>query len=167
MKLEPVSRPNLARAALGAALIGAAAVAFAAMDGSAGPADANDALAGAREHLVAKRWSAAIDELKRINAADSANWNSLMGYASRKQPTPDLAAAERFYDAALRLEPKHRGALEYSGELYLMKGDLARAEQRLQALDTACLLPCDEQRDLRQAIERYKSNGNRQVQSTY
>lgn len=127
------------------------------------PASPNsgDKLAAARELIADKRWPAAIDELKRVNATDSADWNNLMGYTHRKAPTPDLAGAERYYDAALRLQPQHRGALEYSGELFLMLGDLPRAEQRLTALDKACLLPCTEFSDLKAAVARYKANGNR------
>jgi tetratricopeptide (TPR) repeat protein len=118
-------------------------------------------LASAREHIAAKRWTAAVDELQRVNLPGNADWNNLMGFALRKQPAPDLAAAERFYDEALRLDPRHRGALEYSGELYLMKGELPRAEQRLAALGRVCLLGCEEYADLKQAIERYKASGNR------
>ena len=128
------------------------------------PAESSkDALAGAREHIAAKRWSAAIDELRRVNATDNADWNNLMGYSMRKQKTPDLAAAESYYDAALRIAPAHRGALEYSGELYLMKGDLGQAEKRLATLDKACTFSCAEYRELKQAVERYKANGNQYV----
>ncbi len=121
-------------------------------------------LGAAREHIAAKRWQAAIDELKRVNARRDADWNNLMGYALRKQPTPDLAGAERHYDEALRINPKHLGALEYSGELYLMKGDLAKAEARLQTLAGACN-NCEELEDLKKATARFKADGNRYVPS--
>jgi tetratricopeptide (TPR) repeat protein len=123
----------------------------------------NDPLASARAQIAAKNWAAAIDELKRVNAATSADWNNLMGYAHRKSKAPDYAAAEKYYDEALRIEPRHRGALEYSGELYLIKGDLAKAEQRLAALDKACFLPCEEYSDLKNAVARYKAAGNKYV----
>ena len=71
-----------------------------------------------------------------------------------KAQAPDLASAERYYDAALRLQPQHRGALEYSGELFLMLGDLPRAEQRLATLDKACTLPCAEYTELKNAVAR-------------
>ena len=78
-------------------------------------------------------------------------------YALRKSPRPDYAAAERHYDAALRIDPKHRGALEYSGELALMQGNLAKAEERLRALDKACLFGCEEYTDLKKAVAAYKA----------
>ncbi len=125
--------------------------------------DVPDALATARTFVASKNWSAAIAELKRVNQADNADWNNLMGYSARKAAPPDLAAAERHYDAALRIDPKHRGALEYSGELYLMKGDVAKAEQRLAQLDKACRFGCEEYTDLKRALQKFKANGNKLV----
>jgi Flp pilus assembly protein TadD len=124
-----------------------------------------DSLASARSLIAEKKWQDAIAELKRVNETRSADWNNLMGYSLRKARTPDLDAAERFYSEALRIDPKHRGALEYSGELHLMKGDLAKAEQRLAALDKACFLPCEEYTDLKKAIQAFKANGNKYVQA--
>jgi Flp pilus assembly protein TadD len=142
------------------ALVLAIAPAFGADYAPATPA-ANDKLSAARAQIADNKWVAAIDELKRVNDTGSADWNNLMGYSHRKAKTPDYAAAERYYDEALRINPQHRGALEYSGELYLITGDLSKAEQRLAALDKACFLPCQEYTDLKKAVERYKTNGNK------
>jgi len=101
--------------------------------------------------------------LKEVNDTGSADWNNLMGYSHRKAKVPDYAAAEGYYNAALRIDPQHRGALEYSGELYLMMGDLPKAEERLAALDKACTFGCGELRDLRAAVASFKANGNRHV----
>jgi hypothetical protein len=124
-----------------------------------------DKLSPARTLIQQKKWPAAIDELKRVNDTSSADWNNLMGYSLRKGPTPDYASAEKFYDEALRIDPKHRDALEYSGELYLMTGDLPKAEQRLATLDKVCTLRCEQFTDLKNAVARYKSNGNKYVAS--
>jgi Flp pilus assembly protein TadD len=120
---------------------------------------AADPLAGARGHIKSQRWAAAIDELKKLGATGNADWNNLMGYALRKQATPDLDGAQRHYDAALKLNPQHQGALEYSGELALMKGDLATAELRLAALARLCSSPCEPLDDLKKSIGRYKAGG--------
>lgn len=122
------------------------------------PAAAKSPLAAARDHIAAKRWQAAIDELKRVNATGDADWNNLMGYSLRKQASPDLAGAEKHYNEALRINPAHLGALEYSGELYLMKGEPARADERLASLQKACG-NCEEFKDLKKATERYKVAG--------
>ncbi len=126
------------------------------------PAAAAQPLAAARAQIAAKQWPAALAELKKLNARGDADWNNLMGYVLRKQATPDLAGAETHYNEALRLNPSHRGALEYSGELYLMKGDTARAEERLATLTKVCN-GCEEQKDLQEALDRYKKAGNRHV----
>ena len=130
---------------------------------TSGPAPAADKLAAARSQIAAKNWPAAIDELKRVNDTGSADWNNLMGYSQRKARTPDYAAAEKYYDAALRIDPAHRGALEYSGELYLITGNLPKAEERLAALDKVCKLPCEEYTDLKKSVARFKANGNKYV----
>ena len=129
--------------------------------------DAPDPLATARGHIAAKRWSVAIEELHRVEDEGSADWNNLMGYAMRKQAPPHLEASERYYAAALRIDPNHRATLEYSGELFLMKGDLPKAEQRLATLEKLCPRSCAESRDLKRAIDRYKAAGNRWVAGGY
>src|SRR5256714_8350395 len=124
---------------------------------SSEPERAPDKLEPVRAQIAAKNFPGAIDELKRLNDTGDADWNNLMGYSLRKSPNPDFAGAEKFYDEALRINPKHRGALEYSGELYLQTGDLAKAEQRLAALDKACRFGCSEYSDLKKAIAQYKA----------
>lgn len=124
---------------------------------------APDKLADARALVKSKQWAQAVAELQRINDPSSADWNNLMGYSIRRGSTPDLEASERFYNEALRINPNHRGALEYSGQLYLMKGDLVAAEKRLAVLDKACTFGCEEYTDLKKAIERFKAAGNKFV----
>ena len=126
-------------------------------------APVNDKFTPARGKIAEKNWTAAIDELKKVNDPASAEWNNLMGYSLRKADAGNAGEAEKFYDEALRIEPRHRGALEYSGELYLMTGNLAKAEERLAALDKACFLPCEEYSDLKKAVARYKAAGNKYV----
>ncbi len=148
-----------------AAAVSASAVSidvFAA-DTTPAAAPAVDKLAPARALIAGGKWRDAIDVLQQVNETGDADWNNLMGYSHRKAKTPDFAAAERYYDAALRIDPKHRGALEYSGELYLMMGDLGKAEARLAALDKACFFGCDELKDLRASVAAFKANGNKHV----
>lgn len=141
----------------GLAPIAAALLIVGAAQAADPPSTVIDRFTPARTQIAQKNWPAAIDELKRLNDPGSADWHNLMGYSLRKQQPPDYAAAERHYDEALRLNPQHRGALEYSGELYLLTDRLPLAEARLAALDKACWLPCDEYTDLKQAIARHKS----------
>ena len=114
-------------------------------------------LAATQAHIKAHRWQSAIDELRRVNATIDADWNNLMGYALRKRARPDLDGAKRHYDAALRINPQHLGALEYAGELALMKRDLPTAEAHLATLTRLCTTPCEPLDDLRAAVQRYKA----------
>jgi hypothetical protein len=159
------SRPGRLAASLvlGAALLASAPPLLAADTSEPSPPQVVDPLAPARAHIVAKRWPAAINDLRKVNATGSADWNNLMGYALRKQATPDLEGAQRHYDAALRIDPRHRGALAYSGELALMKGELPLAEQKLAALAGVCSGGCAEHDELKGAVSRYKTAGNRYV----
>ena len=132
----------------------------------AGAADTSSVPAGlkyavVKVHIADNNWAGAIEELQRLNDPASADWNNLMGYSLRKSRTPDYAAAEKFYDTALGIDPQHRGALEYSGELYLILGNLPKAEERLATLDKVCRLPCSEYVDLKKAVASYKANGNK------
>jgi Flp pilus assembly protein TadD len=151
-------RSNLGRCGLALALLCGAGLAAAA-DTPPEPVRAApaDPLGAARGHIKAARWQAAVEELRRVSATGDADWNNLMGYALRKQPQPDLDASQRYYDAALKINPQHQGALEYSGELALMKGDLATAEARLATLSQLCRTPCEPLDDLKRSIARYKA----------
>ena len=159
--MRPLFTPLLRGLWLAVATAGLAASAHAAdtAEPAPMPRTASDPMASARAHLAAQRWPAAIADLKKANASGDADWNNLMGYALRKQAKPDLDGAQRHYDAALRINPVHQGALEYSGELALMKGDLPTAEARLAALAKLCSSPCEPLDDLKQAIARYKATG--------
>ena len=118
-------------------------------------------LAQARALIAEGQWAAAVSELERVNDSGSADWNNLMGYSLRKGKAANWAASEKYYDAALRIDPRHRGALEYSGELYLSMNDLPKAEQRLAALAQACGTSCTEYADLKSSIDSFKANGGR------
>ena len=80
-------------------------------------------------------------------------WN-LTGFASRK--LGDYAASEVAYDKALAIDPKHKGALEYKGELYLTLGNIEGAENMFDRLTKVCFLSCKEKKQLAAAIRTYK-----------
>jgi len=95
-------------------------------------------LAQAKQEIKSGKYEQAIQVLQSVNQRDSADWNNLIGYSFRLKNPPDLAASETYYLAALKIEPAHRGALEYYGELLLMKNDLEGAEKILARLDKTC-----------------------------
>jgi Flp pilus assembly protein TadD len=114
-------------------------------------------LIDARTSIKAEKYDQAVKQLQDANESSSAEWNNLLGYSLRKKQTPDLVGAEKYYQAALKIDPKHRGALEYYGELKLMNNDLPGAEALLSRLDKACFFGCEEYSDLKAAIQKYRS----------
>ena len=79
------------------------------------------------------------------------------GLQPEKKTSPNLNDAEKYYITALNIDASHRGALEYYGELLLLKHDLAGAEKLLARLDKACLFGCEEFQDLKKSIQQYKT----------
>ena len=83
---------------------------------------------------------------------------NLLGYSYRKRANPDLPKAISHYQAALRLEPRHKGAHEYLGEAWLMDGKPAEAEKHLAELEKICGgKGCEEYQDLAKAIAAHKA----------
>ena len=114
-------------------------------------------LTEARSSIKAEKYNQAIQQLQAANEKNSADWNNLLAYSLRKKQSPDLMGAEKYYQAALKIDPEHRGALEYYGELKLMNNDLPGAEALLAKLNKVCTFGCEEYSDLKGAIQKYKS----------
>lgn len=110
------------------------------------------------EYLIkAERYEEAIPLLQKVvakNARDADAWNYL-GFASRK--LGKTTEALDYYQKALAIDPNHKGAHEYLGELYLLMKDPAKAQEQLTILKGLCTSGCAEQEDLEQAIADYKA----------
>lgn len=107
----------------------------------------------ARVLLQNEKWSEAAALLRTVVADNPTNVDahSLLGFALRK--TGDYEAAQGLYARALELNPRHRGTLEYLGELYVEIGQPDKAQQQLVALEQACgNTSCDEYRQLAEFI---------------
>ena len=108
------------------------------------------------EAIEEEDYSMAIKQLEslqnsRVNDPDVLN---LLGYSHRK--LKDFIMAEEYYQRALALEPEHKGANEYLGQLYLETDRLEKAEERLKVLKKASFLPNKQYRKLKKAIRAYK-----------
>ncbi len=99
------------------------------------------------------RYEDAIASLKALGAAIGPNPDVLnyLGYASRKlgrfEPALD------YYGQALALDPNHRGAHEYLGELFVELRRMDKARDQLAALDRLCPYGCTEREMLAERIE--------------
>lgn len=80
---------------------------------------------------------------------------SLLGFAYRK--IGELEESSKAYRRALGLDPYHLGALEYQGELFLMLGDVERAEANLRRLEMLCGSGCEELDELTDQISLWRA----------
>lgn len=113
--------------------------------------------AAGKKALVAEDWNAAIAALELAALRDplNADIQNYIGYAYRRLRR--LGPAMQYYQQALVLNRRHRSAHEHLGELYLLLGEPAQAEQQLAKLEDICLIPCAETGDLRRAIGAFKA----------
>ena len=111
-----------------------------------------DQLALSRTLIAAKNYRQALVELKRVDRVvmNNADVNNLLGYASRK--LGQYSQAGVYYVKALKIDPKHLGALEYQGELFVIQKKMTLAQQNLAKLKKLCGTTCEEYLDLKKAI---------------
>ena len=112
------------------------------------PAGFNEAVA----LIAAEKYEEAIIPLQSAEKAaqNDADIQNLLGFVHRKMGKLDAAGS--YYRRALEINPKHKGALEYEGELFLIRGDKDGANANLAKLNKICWLGCSEYDDLKKAI---------------
>lgn len=120
---------------------------------------AADPLLAARDAIAAQQWPKAIEQLQaqlpKMNR--NADLHNLLGFAYRKQATPQLDKSFEHYRLALEIDPGHRGAHEYIGEAYLMRKQPDKAREHLAVLQRLCGgTACEEYQDLAKALAAYR-----------
>jgi Flp pilus assembly protein TadD len=95
---------------------------------------AGPTLATARADIAAKNWTQAIADLRKVIAANpkSADAYNLLGFSYRNAGNLDRAG--QAYAKALQLDPKHTGALEYQGILFIKLGQTDKAKANLDKI---------------------------------
>ncbi|MEO6014620.1 MAG: tetratricopeptide repeat protein [Devosia sp.] len=148
---------QLIRGAGAALLLAALAMPLPALAVDTGGNDTTEApavptLDEARADIKANDWDGAIAKLKLIVAANpnSADAYNLLGYSFRN--AGNTTRAGQAYDTALKLDPSHKGALEYQGVLFVKLGETEKAKANLAKLKTLCGTDCEEYEDLAKAI---------------
>src|SRR5262245_38964579 len=157
MKGIPMRKLRILIFALLAGLAFAPALYAADTPSSPPPRPKDPDLESGRKAIESQDWKSAIDSFSRVAAREpnNADVQNLLGYSWRK--SGNLDQAFKYYNEALRLDPGHKGAHEYIGEAYLMVNNLPKAEEHLARLDKLCFFPCSEFRELKSAVEKYKS----------
>ncbi|MFP3943631.1 MAG: tetratricopeptide repeat protein [Alphaproteobacteria bacterium] len=85
---------------------------------------------------------------------ENADAYNLLGYVHRKMGNLDDSA--RYYKQALVLDPDHKGALEYQGELFLKQNKPDKAKGNLERLEALCPDGCEERDELAAAIAAHE-----------
>jgi predicted Zn-dependent protease len=130
---------------------------------SAFPVDTNETpasaattgdLDSARALVDAQKYDDALPALQKLDQDSPNNPDilNLIGFSLRK--TGKMTEALDYYTRALTLNPQHRGANEYLGELYLETKQPEKAKERLEVLRQACG-DCEEFEDLQKQIAQY------------
>ena len=95
------------------------------------------------------QYEEAFNDLRLTSAAAGPHPDitTYMGYTQRKLGNYDVAKS--YYAMALEVDPNHRGANEYLGELYVEIGDMEKAKLQLAKLEEICTFGCIEENELR------------------
>ena len=97
-------------------------------------------------------WKKATRQLNQVVEEDDNNadaWN-LLGYSWCK--LDENRKSSKAYARALKINPEHKGALEYQGELFIKLGELEKAKGNLELLRDLCPEGCSEREDLANAL---------------
>lgn len=115
-----------------------------------------DKLDKAERAINAGKYQDAIPILEEVVSTDPENADAYnyLGFALRN--LGDYVRSKTYYDKALEIDPKHKGANEYLGELYLKLDQPDKAKAQLARLDEICTTNCDEYEELKTAIETYR-----------
>lgn len=127
------------------------------------PAQVRAQLAKAEASIGREQYRDAIDtltEIVRTNPRNADAYN-LLGFSYRK--SKDFKRAERNYSRALRIDPDHKGALEYMGELFLETNRRDKAAELLARLEKLCPEGCEELDELRAAFDGSQTSSRRRA----
>ena len=82
-------------------------------------------------------YAAALAELRDLaEDTQQADVYNLLGFTLRK--TGDFKTSLTYYTKALELQPDHKAAREYLGELYVQTGNMDKAKEQLAVLAKLC-----------------------------
>jgi tetratricopeptide (TPR) repeat protein len=100
-----------------------------------------------------EQYAEAVQGLEKILETKKYNKDAdiLNHYAFALRKTNNLTKAEEFYQKALSIEPTHRGALEYIGELYVDTKRMDLANATLKKLESC---RCEEYAELKNYINK-------------
>ena len=153
-----MTRTNLISGLAGLAILASVPVSAWAMGSTSTDSAAEpDPYKQAQSLIDSDKYQEAIPVLQKLikDKGAYADALNLLGYSYRK--SGDANDALEYYNQALAMEPKHLGANEYLGELYLELKQPDKAKERLAVLKGACG-NCEEYKELASKINQYTAS---------
>ena len=104
--------------------------------------------------LYSDQFSQALTQVRLLDNEypDNADINNYYGFIYRKMG--QYGKSGQFYKKALQLDPRHKGALEYQGELFIKTNKKELAEKNLILLKNICGTSCPEYKKLEKALRK-------------
>ncbi len=110
---------------------------------------------GSIERLIySNQFNQALTQVRLLDNEypDNADINNYYGFIYRKMG--QYGKSGEFYKKALQLDPRHKGALEYQGELFIKTNKKELAEKNLILLKNICGTSCLEYEKLEKALKK-------------
>ena len=106
--------------------------------------------------LYSERFNQALTQVRLLDNKypDNADINNYFGFIYRKMG--EYGKSSQFYKKALQIDPRHKGALEYQGELFIKTNKREMAEKNLALLKSICGTSCSEYKKLKKALKKAK-----------
>ena len=113
-----------------------------------------NALVSVKKLLYGEQFNQALIQVRLLDNKypDNADINNYYGFIYRKMG--EYGKSGQFYRKALQLDPRHKGALEYQGELFIKTNKKAEAEKNLALLKSICGTSCSEYKKLAKALKK-------------
>ncbi len=104
--------------------------------------------------VYGKKYNTAIKKLRNLEQKypDNADIENYLGFSYRK--LGELGKSAYHYNNALRINPRHVGALEYQGELFILYRQFENARRNLKLIKNFCGVNCEEYLELKAALEK-------------
>jgi len=114
----------------------------------------------AEKYIEENKYKKSLKVLKALTKREDlsgfrADIYNLLGFSYRKLTNPDLDKSFAAYMMAIEIDPKHIGAHEYLGELYLMMNNKEKALEMLVKLESLSGISSEEYLDLQKVINNY------------
>lgn len=124
----------------------------------------SDKFKEAQTLMSQKDYAKALPILIEVVSVDQKNADAFAYLGNIYQQMGKNDDAVKYYEMAINVDKKHKGANQHLGELYLIRGDLPKAQERLMILEKTCPKNCLETKILKEKVDGFSKAGNQTYQ---